>query len=62
MQAKVQLDDAYLGGERCGGKPGRESEKESAPLPLSPFHMAFLALARESAITEARWLHVHCWA
>jgi hypothetical protein len=25
LQGKVQIDDAYLGGERCGGKPDRGS-------------------------------------
>jgi hypothetical protein len=28
LRGKVQVDDAYLGGERCGGKPGRRSEKK----------------------------------
>lgn len=28
LRGKVQLDDAYLGGERCGGKPGRGSENK----------------------------------
>jgi hypothetical protein len=26
LRGKVQVDDAYLGGECCGGKPGRGSE------------------------------------
>jgi hypothetical protein len=26
LRVKVQIDDAYLGGERNGGKPGRGSE------------------------------------
>jgi len=26
----VQVDDAYLGGERCGGQPGRGSENKVA--------------------------------
>jgi hypothetical protein len=28
LRGKVQVDDAYLGGERCGGKPGRGSENK----------------------------------
>ena len=28
LSGKVQLDDAYLGGERAGGKPGRGSENK----------------------------------
>jgi hypothetical protein len=28
LRGKVQLDDAYLGGERNGGKPGRGSENK----------------------------------
>ena len=28
LRGKVQIDDAYLGGERCGGKPGRGSENK----------------------------------
>jgi transposase-like protein len=28
LRGKIQVDDAYLGGERCGGKPGRGSENK----------------------------------
>jgi len=28
LRGKVQVDDAYLGGENCGGKPGRGSENK----------------------------------
>ena len=28
LRGKVQVDDAYLGGEHCGGKPGRGSENK----------------------------------
>ena len=28
LDGTVQLDDAYLGGERAGGKPGRGSENK----------------------------------
>jgi hypothetical protein len=28
LRGRVQIDDAYLGGERCGGKPGRGSENK----------------------------------
>ena len=28
LRGKVQIDDAYLGGERCGGRPGRGSENK----------------------------------
>jgi Zn ribbon nucleic-acid-binding protein len=28
LHGRVELDDAYLGGERCGGKPGRGSENK----------------------------------
>jgi hypothetical protein len=33
----VQIDDAYLGGERNGGKPGRGSENKQAFLTSVPF-------------------------
>ena len=28
MRGNVQVDDAYLGGEHCGNKPGRGSENK----------------------------------
>ena len=28
LRGKIQMDDAYLGGELPGGKPGRESENK----------------------------------
>jgi len=28
LSGEVQIDDAYLGGERAGGKPGRGSENK----------------------------------
>jgi hypothetical protein len=28
LRGRVQVDDAYLGGERCGGKAGRGSENK----------------------------------
>ena len=28
LRGKVQVDDAYLGGERCDGKPGRGSKNK----------------------------------
>ena len=28
LSGHVQIDDAYLGGERCGGKAGRGSENK----------------------------------
>jgi len=30
LEGKIQVNDAYLGGERIGGKVGRGSEKEGA--------------------------------
>lgn len=33
LDGKVQIDDAYLGGERTGGKAGRSSENKVAFVP-----------------------------
>lgn len=39
LRGKVQVDDAYLGGEHCGGKPGRGSEKKFRSLQPSRLMM-----------------------
>ena len=36
LRGKVQVDDASLGGERCGGKPGRGSENKMPILAAVP--------------------------
>ena len=36
LQAKVQLDNAYLVGEHNGGKAGRESENKDPVIAAAP--------------------------
>ena len=41
LSGAVQLDDAYLGGQRAGGKPGRGSENK-VPFVSSLRHVFYL--------------------
>lgn len=38
LQGDIRIDDAYLGGEHCGGKPGRESENKVAFVAAMEMH------------------------
>jgi ISXO2-like transposase domain/Transposase zinc-ribbon domain len=62
LDGTVQLDDAYLGGERSGGKPGRGSENKVAFVAAVSIdgqgHPRYLKLARLAGFTTeaiAQW-------
>lgn len=62
LQGEVQLDDAYLGGERAGGKPGRGSENKvpfvAAVSVSDKGHPLYLKLSLVSGFTSkaiGRW-------
>jgi len=62
LQGKIQIDDAYLGGERPGGKPGRGSENKIpivAAVSLNeaghPIHAKFTPVSGFSSEAIAAW-------
>jgi hypothetical protein len=66
LQGKIQLDDAYLGGERLGGKAGRGSENKIpivAAVSLNeaghPIHARITAVSGFSSEVIADWARRH---
>ena len=66
LRGKVQRDDAYLGGERCVGKPGRGSENKvpivaavSINEAACPVHVKLSTVPTFSFAAIANWAKIH---
>ena len=66
LRGKIQMDDAYLGGERQGGKAGRGSENKIpivAAVSLNeaghPIHIRITAVSGFSSDAIAHWANCH---
>ena len=66
LRGQVQMDDAYLGGERAGGKPGRGSENKvpfvAAVSVSAQGHPSFIKLTPIKGFTRAeigKWAKAH---
>jgi hypothetical protein len=66
LRGKIQMDDAYLGGERTGGKAGRGSENKIpivAAVSLNeaghPIHVKFTPVAGFSSEAVVSWARAH---
>lgn len=66
LRGKIQMDDAYLGGERCGGKAGRGSENKVpivAAISLNeaghPIHAKISPVQTFSSAAIATWASKH---
>src|SRR3546814_19058349 len=66
LDGQVQVDDAYLGGERSGGKVGRGSENKApfvAAVYLSdeghPLRVKLTPVSRFSMVAIGQWAKTH---
>lgn len=57
LQGNIRIDDAYLGGEHCGGKPGRGSENKVAFVAAVEMHEGRPQRVRFDALAGFLSLH-----
>lgn len=62
LQGDIRIDDAYLGGEHCGGKPGRGSENKVAFVAAVEMHEGRPHRVRFDAVAGFSFAALTPWA